>query len=233
MTSTPITDPSTLEFGDSTTIEERAINISNIDQSQTIDFLTLGNGCICCSVKDAGLNAIEQLLSRHASSAGTKPFDAIVLETSGLADPGGIIPNFWTDEGLGSSVRLDGVVTVVDASNALRSLDEPVSGELAVDEYSAEQADSPGKAGHETVAHLQLSSADSIILNKTDLVESPQLEVVEARIRSINAVAAITRTRYGQIPQLEGTVTDLHAYDHFDPSTLTSRPHGHLDPVSI
>ena len=158
-----------------------------------------------------------------------------MLETSGLADPGGIIPNFWTDEGLGSSVRLDGVVCVVDAGNVTKALDEPRGEEMAStldDEDEASQRRKDEHGAHETVAHLQISAADAIILNKTDTVKAAQLEAAEERIRSINSAATITKTSYGRIPQLEGNVLDLHAYDRFDPRSLEGRPHGHLDPVS-
>lgn len=155
-------------------------------------------------------------------------FDYILLETTGLADPGNIAPMFWVDEGLGSTIYLDGIVTMVDAKNVLRSLEEPVGEERVNDDEDAD--------GHQgqllSTAHLQISHADVIILNKSDLVSASELESVKARIRSINALAKIEVTAHSQVPQLEGLVLDLHAYDSVDAETLdfASKGHSHLDP---
>src|ERR1700760_1821409 len=121
---------------------EKSLTVSK-DGQQVEEWLELANGCICCSVKygivqllfsisycptlllansgcrDSGVNAIESLMERRGA------FDYILLETTGLADPGNIAPLFWVDEGLGSTIYLDGIVTLIDAKNILRSLDDP------------------------------------------------------------------------------------------------------------
>jgi G3E family GTPase len=205
------------EFGNSSDIE-KSLTINQGDQ-QVEEWLELANGCICCSVKDSGVNAIESLMERQGT------FDYILLETTGLADPGNIAPLFWVDEGLGSTVYLDGIVTLVDAKNVLRCLDEPTSEEAVHDDH----------AGHGgpllSTAHLQISHADVIVLNKTDLVTSEELEAVENRVRSINALAQIHRTDHSKVPQLEGVVLDLHAYDKVDATDIdfASKGHSHLD----
>jgi G3E family GTPase len=156
-------------------------------------------------------------------------FDYILLETTGLADPGNIAPIFWVDDGLGSTVYLDGIVTVIDAHNVLKSLEEPV-GEEKVDEQ-AEDKHSHGSGPVMTVAHLQISHADVIILNKIDLVSLADLESVTARIRSINGLAKIITTTHARVPDLSGALLDLHAYD--GQSTIpdfTVHGHSHLDP---
>ena len=142
-------------------------------------------------------------------------FDYILLETTGLADPGNIAPLFWVDEGLGSSIYLDGVVTLVDARNVILSLDEH------------------GNSLHETTAHLQISHADVIIINKTDLVTKEHLKVIEQRVRAINGLAKIQRTQYGQLAQLEGLLLDLHAYNGIDTLDSPNETHSHLDPVCL
>ena len=183
------------------------------------EWLSLANGCICCSVKDQGVNAIESLMDRRGA------FDYILLETTGLADPGNIAPIFWVDEGLGSSIYLDGIVTVVDAKNVLKSLEKPTKDEVVAD---TDHQQHHGKIM--TTAHLQISHADVIILNKTDLVPGADLEAVEARLRSINGLAKIHPASHSKVPQLEGLLLDLHAFDGLSSvPDFQSKGHSHLD----
>lgn len=150
-----------------------------------------------------------------------------MLETSGLADPGNLAPLFWVDDGLGSSIYLDGIVTLVDAKNILLSLDEPAAPETFAQEPSHEH-----KGPHLTTAHLQISHADVVIINKCDVVDHEQLEKVRARVKAINGLAKIHETRFGKIPQLEGVLLDLHAYDRVEVGDVEAKGHSHLDPVS-
>lgn len=156
-------------------------------------------------------------------------FDYILLETTGLADPGNIAPIFWVDDGLGSTIYLDGIVTLVDAKNILRSLDEPVGEEAIHDGHEHETH----KGQLLSTAHLQISHADVIVINKSDLVSADEMETVKARIRSINALAKLHITDHSQVPQLEGLVLDLHAYDNVTAESLdfTSKGHSHLEPA--
>ena len=168
--------------------------------------------------RDSGVNAIESLMERRGA------FDYILLETSGLADPGNIAPLFWVDDGLGSSIYLDGIVTLIDVKNILLSLDEPLAASLS----PAHQAD---HGHHMTTAHLQISHADVIILNKSDTVSAEQLQHVKDRITAINGLAAIHITKYSQLPRLEGVVLDLHAYSGIGSLETSKKGHSHLDPV--
>jgi G3E family GTPase len=152
-------------------------------------------------------------------------FDYILLETTGLADPGNIAPLFWVDDGLGSTIYLDGIVTLVDAKNILLSLDDP-SGK--VEETTHDHADHGPLM---TTAHVQISHADVIVINKADLVSSDDLERVKARITSINGLAKIHITEKSVVPQLEGFLLDLHAYDQFDEAAASAKGHSHLDPT--
>lgn len=150
-------------------------------------------------------------------------FDYILLETSGLADPGNLAPLFWVDDGLGSTIYLDGIVTLVDAKNILLSLDEmPVEG----------KGDAELEGMHMTTAHLQISHADVIVINKCDSVTPEQLGTVEKRIAGINGLAKIHRTQYSQVPKLESFLLDLHAYDGVESLDAMSKGHSHLDPVN-
>ncbi|KAK5752517.1 hypothetical protein LTS12_017359, partial [Elasticomyces elasticus] len=209
------------EFGNSTDIEKSLTVSQNSVSSE--QWLELANGCICCSVKDSGVNAIESLMDRQGT------FDYILLETTGLADPGNIAPLFWVDEGLGSTIYLDGIVTLVDAKNLLRCLDEPTK-----EEEAAEHEDHHHAAGPLlSTAHLQISHADVIVINKTDLVTDAELRAVQERVRSINALAEVRVTDHSKLPQLEGLVLDLHAYDKVDAANLdfATKGHSHLDPA--
>ena len=160
-------------------------------------------------------------------------FDYILLETSGLADPGRLAGLFWVDEGLGSAIYLDGIVALVDAGNVLRSLDE-CGGEKGAE---AEAEKGGGETGHQgmhmTTAHLQISHADVVIVNKYDSVTPEQLVAVEERIRAINGLAKVQRTRYSRVPRLEGVLLDLHAYDGVESLDTAAKGHSHLDPVGL
>lgn len=156
-------------------------------------------------------------------------FDYILLETTGLADPGNLAPLFWVDDGLGSTIYLDGIVTLVDAKNILRSLDDPSGNVEKQDEHDGHDAHGPLM----TTAHVQISHADVIVINKADLVSEEELQKVRSRIESINGLAKIHVTEKSVIPKLEGFLLDLHAYDQFDGAETASKGHSHLDPVSF
>lgn len=165
------------------------------------------------------MNAIESLMEKKGA------FDYILLETTGLADPGNLAPLFWVDDGLGSTIYLDGIVTLVDAKNILRSLDDP-SGKVE----GHEDHDDHGPVM--TTAHVQISHADVIVINKSDMVSKEELSEARARIESINGLAKIHVTERSVVPQLEGFLLDLHAYDQFNESEASKKGHSHLDPVS-
>ncbi|ETS82787.1 hypothetical protein PFICI_04663 [Pestalotiopsis fici W106-1] len=203
------------EFGDSLDIE-KSLTVNKGDE-QVEEWLEVGNGCICCSVKDSGVNAIESLMEKKGA------FDYILLETTGLADPGNLAPLFWVDDGLGSTIYLDGIVTLVDAKNILRSLDDP-QGKIEGHEHD-------GHGPLMTTAHVQISHADVIVINKSDLVDSEQLEQVKARIQAINGLAKIHVTAQSAVPELEGFLLDLHAYDQVDKLDTAGKGHSHLDPT--
>ncbi|KAG2413260.1 hypothetical protein HFD88_002449 [Aspergillus terreus] len=211
------------EFGDSTDIE-KPLTV-NQDGKEVTEWMEVGNGCICCSVKDSGVMAIESLMERRGT------FDYILLETTGLADPGNIAPIFWVDDNLGSSIYLDGIVTLVDAKNILHLLDEPTPEETV----SAHEKDDEHAHEHTgpvlSMAHMQISHADVIILNKVDLVTPEELETVRQRIAAINTVAKIHVTDHSKTPQIEGVVLDLHAYEHLASLDFGEKGHSHIDPA--
>src|ERR1043165_7553653 len=141
----------------------------------------MNNGCICCTVRGDLIRIIEGLMRRKGK------FDAIIVETTGLADPAPVAQTFFVDENVGKAARLDAVVTVADAKwlrDRLRDAPE---------------------------AKNQIAFADVILVNKTDLVTPEELREVEARIRGINPYAKLHRTQRAQIPL--GEVLDRRAFD--------------------
>ncbi|KAH9854758.1 cobW-domain-containing protein [Lenzites betulinus] len=180
------------EFGDTADIEAKTINVTSPDnpEQQSEEFLELANGCLCCSIKDSGAAAIEKLMQRKGA------FDHILLETTGLADPGPIASMFWQNEefsmGLGRDIHLDGVVCVIDA----------VFGRQQMEEDHA--ADGIGESLR------QIAAADIILLNKVELVSPAEANATEAVIRGVNPAASVYRTTRGEIDL--GFIMGIDAY---------------------
>jgi G3E family GTPase len=130
-------------------------------------------------------------------------FDYILLETTGLADPGNIAPMFWLDEGLKSTIFLDGIITLVDAANIIRTLEDQ-------QEFSKDDEAGVGM----TTAHLQISHADVVVINKADLVTREEMEIVEQRIAGMNGLARIIVTERGKVDNLGEWLLDLKAYEN-------------------
>jgi G3E family GTPase len=141
----------------------------------------MNNGCICCTVRGDLIRMLDGLMRRKGK------FDAIIVETTGLADPAPVAQTFFVDDAVGAKTKLDAVVTVTDAKwlkDRLRDAPE---------------------------AKNQIAFADVILLNKTDLVADSDLREIEARIRGINPYANIHRTERCAIPLPE--VLDRGAFD--------------------
>lgn len=128
------------------------------------------NGCICCTVRGDLLRIFGQLLKRRDR------FDYVMIETTGMADPGPVAQTFFLDDDLKNQFMLDAIVTVIDAKHV---------------EQHLEQMKEPKE---------QAAFADVILLNKTDLVEEGDLERIERRLRAINGTARIFRTRNCDVP---------------------------------
>ena len=139
------------------------------------------NGCICCTVRGDLIRVLGALRKRR------ERFDYILVETTGLADPGPVAQTFFADEDLREDFRLDAIVALVDARH--------ITGQLA----------------REAIAAEQVGFADLLLLNKTDLVSEAELTRVERSLRAINATARIVRTRRARLPLNE--VLDLGAFD--------------------
>ena len=129
------------------------------------EIFEMNNGCICCTVRGDLIRILGTLMKRRDR------FDYILIETTGLADPGPVAQTFFVDDEMQGKLRLDGIVTLVDACHIIQHLD------------SAPEAKE------------QVAFADVILLNKTDLVSAADLDQLEDRIRTMNAAARIERTQ--------------------------------------
>ena len=160
----------------------------------------MNNGCICCTVRGDLVRIMDGLMKRKGK------FDAIIVETTGLADPAPVAQTFFVDEDVQKNARLDAVVTVADAkwlSDRLKDAPE---------------------------AKNQIAFADVIVLNKTDLVTKGELAEVEARIRGINPYAKLHRTERCSVALAD--VLDRGAFDldrilDIEPDFLEADDHDH------
>ncbi len=125
----------------------------------------MNNGCICCTVRGDLIRILGNLMKRKDK------FDYVMVETTGMADPGPVAQTFFMDDEMQEKLQLDAVVTVVDAGHVTQHIDDS-------DEVKE-----------------QIAFADVILLNKTDLVSKEGLDAIEARIKSMNAAAKVHRTR--------------------------------------
>jgi G3E family GTPase len=162
------------------------------------ELFEMNNGCICCTIRGDLIRTLHGLLTKGGS------FDAIVVETTGLADPGPVAQTFFVDGYLRSKTELDSVTTVVDAKHITQRLDD----------------------SREAVE--QIAFADQIVLNKTDLVSDQELTLIEARLKRINPLAPIHRAERSKV-ELEAILGrggfDLNRIVALEPEFLTP-PHG-------
>jgi len=134
----------------------------------------MNNGCVCCTVRGDLIRVLQGLMKRQASAS--RGFDAIIVETTGLADPGPVAQTFFVDDDVKAKTRLDSVTTVVDAKHV---------GQRLADSREARE---------------QIAFADQIVLNKTDLVSEAELTQTEARLRRLNPLARIHRAERSNVP---------------------------------
>ncbi len=141
----------------------------------------MNNGCVCCTVRGDLIRILEGLMKRKGR------FDAILVETTGLAKPAPVAQTFFVDADVRAKTKLDAIVTVVDALH--------VRQQLATSEEAAEQ----------------IAFADVLLLNKTDLVSKEELALIEQDIRAVNATARLHRMTRGDIAL--DAILGLHAFD--------------------
>jgi len=160
----------------------------------------MNNGCICCTVRGDLIRIIDGLMRRKGK------FDAIIIETTGLADPAPVAQTFFVDDAVGKKTKLDAVVTVADA----KWLNERLK-------------DAPE-------AKNQIAFADVILVNKSDLVEPDELREIEMRIRGINPYAQVHTTERCRVPLndvLNRNAFDLDRILDIEPAFLAGNGHDH------
>lgn len=205
------------EFGE-VGVDERILS-----EKADEEIIEVMNGCICCTVRGDLVVALKKLYTKIAR------FDAVIIETTGLADPAPVAQTFFVDDDIREKFVLDGIITVTDAKHILTRLgDEKPEG---VENEAAEQ----------------VAFADRILLNKTDLVSEDELETITARIKQINPTADIFRCQYSKVDakhliginsfSLEKTLTidpeflDTEGEHQHDPtvSSMSTKFSGHLN----
>lgn len=146
------------------------------------------NGCICCTVRDDLIEGLKRLVAQRLHK-----FDSVIIETTGLADPGPVAQTFFMDEDIIALFRLDAIVTFVDAKHCQEHLREQKP------------------EGVENEAVEQVAFADVLVINKTDLVSATELTELKAELQSINKVAKIFECYNSRVPI--DKIMNIHAFD--------------------
>jgi G3E family GTPase len=175
----------TFQHGKRVAVIENEFGEIGVDQDLVIqteeEIFEMNNGCICCTVRGDLIRILGKLLKRKDK------FDYILIETTGLADPAPVAQTFFSDEEMKGKLRLDAIVTVVDARHIVQHLDdlrEPQE---------------------------QVAFGDVILLNKTDLVTPAELESLEKRLRAINATAPMHRCQNALVDM--DTILGVNGFD--------------------
>jgi len=181
---------------------------SEIIEKSDEQIVEMNNGCICCTVRGDLIKILGDLKDKR--SKGQLKFDRVVIETTGMADPGPVAQTFFTDEDIGNYYLLDSILTVVDAKHAPKQLDE----------------------FHE--AQEQVGFADRILMSKTDLVSEEDVRKLSERIKRMNPRAPVKKVHFGNAPIEE--VLDIRGFNlnailELDPEFLVDSHHEHHDEV--
>ena len=173
------------EHGKRIAVIENEYGEVGIDQALVInadeEIFEMSNGCICCTVRGDLIRVLGNLMKRRDK------FDYVLVETTGLADPGPVAQTFFMDDEIREEFTLDGIVTLVDAAH--------IGQQLGRSDESTEQ----------------IAFADVLVLNKTDLVDTDGLDTLETRLRDMNRMARVVRSEKADIPV--ETVLNLSAFD--------------------
>ena len=189
------------EFG------EVGVDSAIIEKSEE-QILEMNNGCICCTVRGDLIRILGELKDKR--DKGDLKFDRVIIETTGMADPGPVAQTFFTDEDIGKYYLLDSILTVVDAKHAEKQLDEFRE------------------------AQEQVGFADRILMSKTDLVAEQETAKLIERLRRMNPRAPVKKVHFGAAPIEE--ILDIRGFNlnailELDPAFLAETHHDHSDQV--
>ena len=181
---------------------------NDIIETGAEQIVEMNNGCICCTVRGDLIRILGELKEKR--DEGKLRFDRVVIETTGMADPGPVAQTFFTDEEIGNYYLLDSIITLVDAKHAPKQLDE----------------------FHE--AQEQVGFADRILMSKTDLVSEDEVQKLTARVKKMNPRAPVKKLHFGEAPI--GELLDIRGFNlnailELDPAFLTDTHHEHHDEV--
>ncbi|MDQ9169079.1 GTP-binding protein [Oxalobacteraceae bacterium R-40] len=187
------------EFG------EESIDNDILIQDSKEQIVEMNNGCICCTVRGDLIMALTELSQKRNS--GLLDFDHVIIETTGLANPGPVAQTFFMDEEVAVHYLLDSIITVVDAKHGMQQLD-------AYEE-----------------AQRQVGFADRLLLSKTDLVDEPQANALKERLKRINPRASVHAAHFGEMPIAE--ILDIRGFNlneklHIDPEFLADEEAEHV-----
>ena len=190
------------EFG------EAGVDNDILIQGGEAQIVEMNNGCVCCTVRGDLTRILGDLKDRR--DAGAIGFDRVIIETTGMADPGPVAQTFFLDEAIGNYYLLDSVITLVDAMHGGQQLEDFRE------------------------AQEQVGFADRILLSKTDLVSEGQAEQLRRRLVQINPRAPIHNVHFGQMPIAE--VLDIRGFNlnaalEIDPEFLEEDEHEHASEV--
>lgn len=186
------------EFG------EENIDSDILVSDTTEQIIQMSNGCICCSIREDLRTTLQDLAAKKRR--GELDFDRVVIETTGVADPGPVAQTFFMDDEIAESYLLDSILTLVDAKHAAGQLDDRQE------------------------ARRQIGFADQIFVSKADLVSAPELEALMHRIRHMNPRAPQRAVHFGEVALSE--VFDLRGFNlntklEIDPDFLKEDGHDH------
>ena len=175
-------------------------------QDSREQIIQLNNGCVCCSIREDLRTTLADLAEKKRK--GELDFERVVIETTGLADPGPVAQTFFMDDEIAESYLLDSVLTLVDAKHGDQQLDDRQE------------------------ARRQIGFADQIFISKADLVDAPALDALAHRIRHMNPRAPQQRVDFGNVPL--ASVFDLHGFNlntklDIDPDFLKAEAGSHDD----
>ncbi len=195
--------------GQKIAVVENEFGEENIDNDILVadtneNIIQMSNGCICCTIRDDLRVTLSDLARRRAK--GELDFERVVIETTGLADPGPVAQTFFMDDEVAEQYLLDAIVTLVDAKHAAQQLNDRQE------------------------ARRQVGFADQIFISKADLVSAEELDALTHRLKHMNPRAPIRTVHFGEVPVKD--VLDLRGFNlnaklDIDPDFLQADDHDH------